>query len=421
MARGGAIPPQKRLAHWLKAALYRRESLDAWLDDRLAPASGQATTAAGRVYLRLLPERSIRRSPFVGTAASTAAPVLILTLIPPEDTGGGSRPAQLAAELRRRGHAIDWRHALPIFPWPRRRRPAVPAVSVRHIDEPHDSHDGCGPQHAAHSLALVEAPHPRFVAELAQLPASTPVVYDAIDVWDGTLGAGWFAPSAERELIRRADALVASSTLLHDELARATGRDVALIPNGVDRTVFDPSIATPVPPDLKRGTPTVVYVGALWGEWVDLDLIAAVARQLPDATFNLIGPAGSRRIPSLPNVAVLGAKPQHEVPAYLRTADVTIVPFASSRLSAAVSPLKAFEYLAMERPVVSTPLPEIDGVPGVLVADGADAFADAVRRATTTPFPRDDARAFIARHTWQERVERLLQLADPGDRAKRSG
>ena len=34
--------------------------------------------------------------------------------------------------------------------------------------------------------------------------------------------------------------------------------------------------------------------------------------------------------------------------------------FATDRLTAAVSPLKAFEYLSMERPVVATDLPELE-------------------------------------------------------------
>jgi glycosyltransferase involved in cell wall biosynthesis len=397
---------RKRLAHELKRALFRRATLDAWLDDRLAPGRALGATALGRSFLRLLPERAVRVAPF-GERAAGGGSLVLLTLVPPEDTGGGSRPAQLAAELHRRGWTIDWRYALPIFPWPSLRRPAVPGLGVTFLD----GSSGGGPPLQDPTLVLVEAPHPLFLEVLERLRPGTRVLYDAIDVWDGTLGAGWYDAAAETAILGRATALAASSALLRDELAQRTGRDVALVENGVDPHVFDATVPRPAPPDLRRGAPTVVYVGALWGDWVDLDLVAAVARMMPEASFNLIGAAGTRRLPAAGNVVALGPRPQREVPAYLAAADVAIVPFVTSRLSAAVSPLKAFEYLAMARPVVSTPLPELRDVPGVTIADDASAFSAAIVAATLRPFPREQAAAFVAGHTWQARVDRLLNFA----------
>jgi glycosyltransferase involved in cell wall biosynthesis len=391
----------------LKTALYRTDALDAWLDERVGPATRLAGTVAGRAYLRLLPERALRRSPFTDDTVAPRSTVLLLTLVPPEDTGGGSRPARLAAELVRRGFAIDWRYALPIFPWPRRHRPALAAVSVRSLLE----RGGTAALPAAPIFTLVEAPHPRFSELLDRLPPERPVIYDAIDLWDGSLGAGWYDPAVEDAMLDRAGALIASSRLLCEETARRTGRAVTLVANGVDPRLFDPSIPRPTPSDLRRGAPTVVYVGSLWGEWVDLDLVERVARALPAARFNLIGPAGSRRLPAAPNLAILGMRAQSDLPAYLASADVAIVPFATGRLTAAVSPLKAFEYLAMAVPVVATPLPELDGVPGVTTAHDASSFAAAVVAAASAPFPRAAAAAFVARHTWQDRVERLLEIA----------
>lgn len=394
----------------MKAALFHRPALDAWLDDRLAPGAALAATPFGEAFLRLLPERAVRVSPFDGRAArERRGTILLLTLVPPEDTGGGSRPAQLGAELHRRGFAIDWRYALPIFPWPAGRRPAVPGLDVVFAG------GGVQPPLPHHpAFVLVEAPHPLSARTIRDMPAEVPIVYDAIDVWDGVLGAGWYEESAEDAVLARAEVLSASSVLLRDELAQRTRRDVVLLENGVDPHVFDPRARRVAPADLRRGTPTVVYVGSLWGEWVDLDLVAEVARALPHATFNLIGPAGSRRLPASSNVFALGPRPQRDVPAYLTAADVAIVPFVTNRLSAAVSPLKAFEYLAMARPVVSTPLPELEGIPGVTIAPDAAAFASAIAAAARAAFPREEAAAFVARHTWQARVDRLLETACPG-------
>ena len=113
----GPIAPHKRLSHFLKRAVYGATTLDARVDSWLEGARGSLGAALREsAWYRLLPERRIRVSPFVERPGRDVGPlagrrVLVLALVPPEDTGGGSRPAQLAAELHRRGCTIDWRWA----------------------------------------------------------------------------------------------------------------------------------------------------------------------------------------------------------------------------------------------------------------------------------------------------------------------
>ncbi len=415
----GPIAPHKHLSHFLKRAVYGATTLDARVDSWLEGARGSLGAALREsAWYRLLPERRIRVSPFVERPGRDVGPlagrrVLVLALVPPEDTGGGSRPAQLAAELHRRGCTIDWRWALPIFPWPKRLRPQVAGLHVRHVSEsplPGEAERADRPA----DLALLEAPHPALLALATADGAARRIAYDAIDLWDGVLGAGWWRDDAEAEAIARADLLLASARLLRDELERRSGRPATLLPNAVDLRLFDPGPSREIPADLRRGRPTIGYVGALWGTWVDLDLVAAVAARLPEAVIDLVGPVGDRRLPVAANIAALGPKPQFEVPAYLRAIDVAIVPFAPGRLTAAVSPLKAFEYLAMHKPVVATPLPDLEGVPGVHLADGAEGFAAAITRAVREPFPTAEVDAFLARHTWSARIDELCRLAGLG-------
>jgi glycosyltransferase involved in cell wall biosynthesis len=133
---------------------------------------------------------------------------------------------------------------------------------------------------------------------------------------------------------------------------------------------------------------------------------------LPEATINLVGPSGGRALPRARNVFALGLKAQVEIPAYLQAADVAIIPFRPSRLTDAVSPLKGFEYLAMHKPVVSTALPELVGAPGVTMASDPDAFVTAVRRAAAERPDLGGIEEFVARQTWQARVDELLALSD---------
>lgn len=399
------LPFAKRASHTMKRAWHDRNALDAWVDDRLSVVTARKNPVRALVRERLLhgllPERRLRSSPFGHAPANTSGLARVLALIPPEDTGGGSRPAQLAAELHRRGFAIEWRWCLPIYPWPRLRRPQIAHVDAQHVDDASLSTTSA-------DLVLVEAPHPDLIRLATSSERHGPILYDAIDEWSGALGAGWYDRKAESQLIERADVLVASAALLCADLQERSQRPVELLPNAVDPSVFAPSAR----PDasLRRGRPTVLYVGALWGEWVDLDLIDRVARDCANAAIHLVGPAGSRALPRRPNVHVHGAVPRDRIPSMLAAADVAIVPFTPSRLTAAVSPLKVFEYLAMERPVVSTALPDLEGVPGVTIAPDAESFVAEVQRSAEREFPRDEARRFVERHTWERRVDRLLDL-----------
>jgi hypothetical protein len=246
-------PIRKRASHRLKRAVYRTAHLDGWLDQWARGDTPGARFARERVLHRLFPERRMRQSPFTGESApATPGLARILSLVPPEDSGGASRPAQLAAELHRRGWAIEWRWALPIYPWPRLRRPQIPGVDARPLEE-------AEPAITPADLVLLEAPHPDLWRHARGEEQNGPLVYDAIDLWDGHLGAGWYDRTVEDDVLRNADLLVASARLLQEEIVDRVGRPVALLPNAVDANRFDPR-SSPLP--LARGRPTVVYVGS---------------------------------------------------------------------------------------------------------------------------------------------------------------
>src|SRR5207253_9147150 len=115
----------------------------------------------------------------------------------------------------------------------------------------------------------------------------------------------------------------------------------------------------------------------------------AVADQLPDVSFAIVGPAqlDVSELRRHPNIHLFGQRSHAEVPGYVKGFDVGIVPYLRSEFSLHVYPTKLNEYLAMGIPVVATALPEItrfnaeyDGV----IADvphEPGAFAAAVRAA----------------------------------------
>jgi glycosyltransferase involved in cell wall biosynthesis len=61
------------------------------------------------------------------------------------------------------------------------------------------------------------------------------------------------------------------------------------------------------------------------------------------------------------NIHFLGLKKQIDLPSYLYYSDYAILPFKTDEIGKYVSPLKLFEYIAMNKPVISTMLDDIIG------------------------------------------------------------
>jgi xanthosine utilization system XapX-like protein len=251
-------------------------------------------------------------------------------------------------------------------------------------------------------LVLVEAPAPPLLAPARVLQkAGWSMVYDVIDDWsDPALGGEWHRPETERELVRSADRVSASAPDLVDRVA-AMGREAMLVPNAVNVAVFGVEIP-PRPADLPRADTIIGYHGSLYGDWFDWESLRRVAEANPRAAVVLIGDDKTNR-PALPaNVHVLGLKAQTELPAYVQRFDVGLIPFVVNDTTHAVSPLKAYEYLASGVPIAAPPLRALEGLDGVHTDSN---LVTAVERALAGARP-DRARA-LKEHSWEDRVVKL--------------
>lgn len=261
------------------------------------------------------------------------------------------------------------------------------------------------------AAALVVSPV--WTPWLSELPFGR-VVYDCIDdvavqtprVELASLYRGW-----EAELIERADAAVVSAEVLGEGIRGRRGdMPMATIRNGVDVERFERAAAAlPRPADLPAGErPIVGFVGALY-EWIDWRLIGEVARAMPRADFVFVGPHDGRpdaaALADRPNVTFLGARPYGQVPAYMAAFDVCWVPFDTGAISRAANPVKIYEYLALGKPVVSTPVADTEAFEGLVeVGRDADQVISLLNAALTqaTDLARERVE-FARRNSWAER------------------
>lgn len=247
----------------------------------------------------------------------------------------------------------------------------------------------------------------RLALHLLRRTGPRPTCYDAMDdfpeFYRGLACA--LNRRIEHEVADAVDEILVSSTALQDKFSRL-GFVPELLPNGLQH---DPKVPEPAPDD-AGGEPVLGYVGTV-GDWFDWSLVIEMARSLPEMRFEITGPEMAppkKRLPA--NVHRTGECAGHEVFGRLRSFSAGLIPFKLNRLTAAVDPIKYYEYRAAGLPVIATEFGEMRrrrDEPGVhLVARGMDFRAvlkgvDACPRLSAKALER-----FRAENSWRSRFDR---------------
>lgn len=244
------------------------------------------------------------------------------------------------------------------------------------------------------------------------------VVYHCVDdiaAQERVDGASFAA--AEARFAARADLVLASAPRLAERM-RTLSEHVLYAPNVADTAAFSAALE-PGPVDRALAAlpePRIVFTGAISAAKLELELLAAVAHARPEWTIALVGPVGlgdpSTDVSGLAaaaNVHLLGPRPYAALPGVLRGAAAGLIPYRRSQLTASIFPMKVYEYLAAGLPVVSTPLPALQDVADVTLAEGAEATVAALDSALAGdgPAARRARSERAAAHSWDARLAEI--------------
>lgn len=259
------------------------------------------------------------------------------------------------------------------------------------------------------AVTLVQFPFWQAVAEELRRRLGWPICYDVMDEHAGFPSVEPDVIRLEEKLVRGADLVLTTSVPLEERLRREGARPVR-IPNGVDFERFSSLPERVV--CFSPGKPVIGYIGAV-AQWIDLDLVGKLARRRPEWTFVLVGGTyGAKLAPlaGLGNVRILGEIDYPCLSPILHDFDVAIIPFHQTPLTNATNPIKMYEYLAAGRPVVATPIPEIEPFSDVVyTASGVDEFESRIVQALAQDSPLLRARRAqrVRTETWDARVAHL--------------
>lgn len=205
---------------------------------------------------------------------------------------------------------------------------------------------------------------------------------------------------------------------------------ILIAPDGVDIEMFDVRCKMDEAREklsLLLDKKIILYTGHLF-PWKGVDTLAQASQYLPqEVEIYFVGGTEKDvekfkvRYSKLGNIRIIGHRPHSEIPYWLKSADVLVLPnTAKEEISRYwTSPIKMFEYMASKRPIVASDLPSIREIlnenNAVLVKpDSPKDLAEGVKKVLETSelAEKISNQAFsdVQNYTWQKRAEKILDF-----------
>ena len=224
----------------------------------------------------------------------------------------------------------------------------------------------------------------------------------------------------ERKLCSLADHVFVTSSSLYSSRSQWT-KHITYLPNVVDPDHFskDRSVSASVPVEFESiPEPRLIFVGALSAYKVDFELIQKLALICPNWSIVLVGLIGEgdpgtsiNQLLDIENIYLLGPKPYKELPRLMHSSDIGLLPCVLNQYTRAMFPMKFFEYLAADLPVVSTNLPSLKEFSDyVNFANSAEEFASLIKNILegNSAFDHLGVKKLVSNHSYNKRTEKML-------------
>ena len=253
------------------------------------------------------------------------------------------------------------------------------------------------------------------------------VIYDFVDELSSEI-SGYNITSKmiedhEKLLRDKENVLVVSTAKKLKDIAnkfRGENENNILAPNAVNLEDFKNhgnEIGEKTPPIVNKRKPIIGYYGAL-AKWFDYKLIEQLAKEREDYEIVLIGmdydgSYDQSNLKDYSNISYLGMIDYKDLINYSRYFDVCIVPFIKNDITDSTSPLKIFEYMALEKPIVTTDINECKNYESCLISKDYDEFIRNIDKALKLEVDNKEYFNILRReaeeNTWDNRAELIKE------------
>lgn len=230
--------------------------------------------------------------------------------------------------------------------------------------------------------------------------------------------------NAEFYAMRNCDIAIGTSTGLCDRHAQENNRQVHLLANAADFDVFENALNKDLPKPVEFESvqkPIILYTGHYSDLRMDHELVKKITAAFPDAEIFFVGTYEKKDLQahglsSIANLHFIGSRPIESLPAYLKYAKVSIIPYATNELTKGIYPLKINEYLASGIPCVSTSFSnDIRSFEGLIyISETHDDFIANIQKAMkeNTSEKLADRIAHAKENSWRTRIQKLESIIE---------
>ena len=218
--------------------------------------------------------------------------------------------------------------------------------------------------------------------------------------------------------------VVTADELKKDVLSKRPDEKVVFSCNGVDYSHFtelkeDIQLDEEFNKIVDEKKPIIGYYGAL-ATWFDYDLVKRLAKERPEYNIVLLGikydgSFDEANLEEYSNIHFLGSREYKVLPYYAKKFTIYTIPFLINSITNATSPVKLFEYMALDKPIVTTAMPECKKYESVMIANNRDEFIELVDKAVKMNKEENKDYYEILKkealeNTWEAKAELIIDL-----------
>lgn len=220
--------------------------------------------------------------------------------------------------------------------------------------------------------------------------------------------------------------IVTAEEIMKDVVKKRGKNNLVLACNGVDYNFFK-NIDNSFEFDedfkkvLEEKKPIIGYYGAL-ASWFDYDLMKELARKREDYNIVFFGikyddSIEKAKLEQYENIHYLGARNYKVLKNYANKFTVCTIPFLINSITEATSPVKLFEYMALEKPIVTTDMKECRKYKSVLVAKNHEEYIEFIDKAIEMDRKQNENKKYFElldkearENDWMKKTEEIIKL-----------
>lgn len=252
------------------------------------------------------------------------------------------------------------------------------------------------------------------------------LLYDCVDYFRGSTGSkhkARYIKHQETKLLQTADMVTAISYTLA-KIHSKNRKNISVVPQGFRREIFQNrnfNVTFKIP----REKPIIGYIGAI-NFRLDFNLIRSLAIRNPAYQFLLVGPIHKdneeefgvnvefelTQLFKYRNISYYPTQPKTIIPDIIDQFNIAIIPYDQRlKFNRYAYPMKLFEYFYLGKPVISTPIEELERFPKfVKIGKNVKEWEKIIKELLSKPWPKTykkEQKMLAIKTSWENKIEKI--------------